>query len=80
MGRCHPSKGAGMKRIDYFWPRTTTKITGIVFISQILTNVLGFRNPEFDWVLLMCGLLFMSAIVWTLYAVVMNAIRARGQA
>lgn len=67
-----------MKRIDYFWPRAATKITGIVFISQVLTEIIGFRKPEFDWVLPMCGLLFMSAIVWTLYAVVVNAIRARG--
>jgi len=67
-----------MKRIDYFWPRAALKITGIVFISQILIDVLGFRKPEFYWVLPMCGLLFMAAIVWTLYAVVINAIRARG--
>ena len=69
-----------MKRLDYFWPKAATKVTGIVFISQGLTEIIGIRKPEFEWVLPMCGLLFIASILWTLYALVMNAIRAREQA
>jgi hypothetical protein len=30
-----------MKRIDYFWPRAATQISGIVFISQAIIEVIG---------------------------------------
>ncbi len=69
-----------MKRIDYFWPRAATQVTGVIFLVQLLTEVIGNRKPGFEWILPVCGGLFVSAAAWSLYAVVINAIRARGQA
>ena len=66
-----------MKRIDYFLPRAATQITAIIFIVQLLTEVIGNRKPGFEWVLPASGALFVAAVAWTLYAVVLNAIRAR---
>ena len=69
-----------MKRIDYFLPKVATQITGIIFLVQLLTEVIGNRKQGFEWVLPVSGALFAMAVAWALYAVVMNAIRARGQA
>jgi hypothetical protein len=69
-----------MKRIDYFLPKVATQITGIIFLVQILTEAIGNRKQGFEWVLPVSGALFAMAVAWTLYAVVTNAIRARGQA
>lgn len=69
-----------MKRIDYFLPQAATQITGIIFFAQLLTEVVGNRKPGFEWVTPASGALFAMAIAWTLYAVVVNAIRAKGQA
>jgi len=67
-----------MKRIDYFWPRAAMQITGIVFWVQLITEVVGNRKPGFEWVLPACALAFGFACGWSVYAVVRNAIRARG--
>ena len=64
-----------MKRIDYFWPRAAVKVTAIVFFSQLLIEVIANRKQGFEWVLPVCGALFAAAVAWTLYAVVMNAIK-----
>ena len=69
-----------MKRIDYFLPKVATQTTGIIFLVQLLTEAIGNRKQGFEWVLPVSGALFVIAVAWTLYAVVMNAIRARGQA
>lgn len=69
-----------MKRIDYFWPRTATQITGIIFLVQVLTEIIGNRKPGFGWVLPVCGGLFAASVAWAVYAVVVNAIRTRWQA
>lgn len=68
-----------MKRIDYFWPRAATQITGIIFLVQVLTEIVGNRKPGFEWVLPVCGGLFAASVAWALYAVMVNAIRARRQ-
>lgn len=68
-----------MKHIDYFWPRAVVQVTGIIHIVQLLTEVVGNRKPGFEWVTPASGALFAMAIAWALYAVVVNAIRARGQ-
>ena len=67
-----------MKRIDYFWPKAVTHITGIIFLTQLVTEFISTRKEGFEWVLPVSGALFAVAIAWTLYAMVMNAIRARG--
>ena len=66
-----------MKRIDYFLPKTATRITGIIFLVELLTKAIGDRKQGFEWVLPVSGALFAMAVAWSLYAVVMNAIRAR---
>ena len=60
-----------------FWPKAATKVTGIIFLVQLLTEMVGNRKPGFEWVLPACGALFAAALAWTLYAVVVNASRAR---
>jgi hypothetical protein len=67
-----------MKRIDYFWPKVLTQITGIIFLVQLFTEAIGNRKQGFEWVLPLCGTFFAAAVAWTLCAVVINAIRARG--
>ncbi len=69
-----------MKRIDYFWPRAATQVTGIIFLVQLLTEAIGNRKQGFEWVLPVSGAFFVATVAWTLCAVVINAIRARGQA
>jgi hypothetical protein len=68
-----------MKRIDYFFPRAAVQITGVIFLVQVLTEFVGNRKPGFEWVLQICGGAFLASLIWTLFAVVLNAIRARGQ-
>jgi len=68
-----------MKRIDYFWPRTAMKITGIVFLAQLIVEVVFNRKPGFEWVLPGCALAFVVSCGWSVYAVVRNAIRERSQ-
>jgi len=69
-----------MKRIDYFWPKTTVQITTIIFVVQLLTELVGNRKQGYEWVLPMCGIVWFLSCIWVFYAVVINAIRARGQA
>ncbi len=66
-----------MKRIDYFWPKAATQITGVIFLVQLLTEAIGNRKQGFEWVLPVSGALFSVAVAWTLCAVVVNAIRRR---
>ena len=69
-----------MKRIDYFWPRTAFQISGIVLGTQVLTEAISTRREGFEWVFLACSIAFALSCAWSLFAVVWNAIRARGQA
>ncbi len=69
-----------MKRIDYFWPRVAMQITGIPLLVELIQEVVGNRKPGFEWVLQALALAFVVACGWCVYAVVRNAIRARGQA
>lgn len=63
-----------MKRIDYYWPRAAVKITGIVFLSQIVMEVSGIasRKPEFWWVIYACTAAFAASIAWSVLAVLIN--------
>ena len=65
-----------MKRIDYFWLRAATQISGIVFISQAIS----VRKEGFEWVFSACAFAFAISCTVTILAIVWNAIRARGQA
>ena len=66
-----------MKRISYFWPGTATHITGVLFTVQMLTELMAPGEQRFEWALPLYGALFAASAAWTLYAVVLNAIRAR---
>jgi hypothetical protein len=68
-----------MKRIDYFWPRAATQISGIVFISQAIIEVIGVRKEGFEWVFPACAIAFAISCTLTIASIVWNAIRARGE-
>jgi uncharacterized protein with PQ loop repeat len=69
-----------MKQIDYFWPKTTVQITTIIFVVQLLTELIGNRKQGYEWVLPMCSIVWLASCIWVFYAVVINAIRARSYA
>jgi hypothetical protein len=67
-----------MKRIDYFWPRAATQISGIVFISQAIIEVIGVRKEGFEWVFSACAIAFAISFALTIASIVWNSIRAKG--
>ena len=67
-----------MKRIDYIWLRAATQISGIVFITQAIIEVIGVRKEGFEWVFPACAFAFAISCTVTILAIVWNAIRARG--
>jgi membrane associated rhomboid family serine protease len=56
----------GVKHLDYFWLRTTIKITVIVFVFQLLLTVTGVatREPGFEWVIWAAFAGFCAAIAY----------------
>ena len=62
-----------MKRIDYLLPRVTSQITGTVFVTQAIVELITVRKPGFEWVLPVCGLAFAITCGWVLFAVLWNA-------
>lgn len=65
-----------MKRIDYFLPGILFKITGVVFLTQLLIEVGGIaqRKPGFEWVIYACGGAFLASCVYLIVALVLNAL------
>jgi hypothetical protein len=63
-----------MKRIDYFWPKVAVKFTGIIFGGQFIGGFVAARKPDYEGVFQASCLLFMSAMVWLLSAILINAI------
>jgi hypothetical protein len=68
-----------MRRIDYFWPRAATQISGIVFISQAIIEVIGVRKEGTEWVFLACAIAFAISCTVTILAIIWNTIGARGE-
>lgn len=68
-----------MKRIDYFWPRAATQISGIVLITQAIHEVITVRKEGFEWVFPACAFAFAISCTLTIASIVWNAIRARGE-
>jgi hypothetical protein len=67
-----------MKKYDYYWQRAATTITGIIFTTQLLSEVVSNRKPGYEWVLPASGTLFALAIIWSIYTIVINAIKRKG--
>lgn len=64
-----------MKHYDYYWQRTITTITGIIFITQLLSELVVNRKPGYEWVLPLTGTLFALALIWSIFSVIINAIK-----
>lgn len=64
-----------MKHYDYYWQRIITTITGIIFITQLLTELVANRKPGYEWVLPLTGTLFALALLWSIFSVIINAIK-----
>ena len=62
-----------MRRIDYFWPRAATRITGIILLSQSVVEIFGQRKSGYEWVFPLCAWGFVASILWSLFAVIWNA-------
>jgi hypothetical protein len=63
-----------MKHFDYFWLRTTIKITVIVFVSQLLLTMTGVvtREPGFEWVIWAAFAGFCAAIAYIVLVAQLN--------
>lgn len=68
-----------MKRIDYFWPQAVLKITSIVFFSQAFVEFICVRKVGYEWVFPLCAVLLAASVVWLLFLIVWNSIRAKGE-
>ena len=66
-----------MKKYDYHWQRAATTITGIIFTTQLLSEVVSNRKPGYEWVLPASGILFTLAIIWSIYTIIVNAAQKR---
>lgn len=68
-----------MKRIDYFWARMLVQITGIVFVTQLVIEVLGIaaRKPGMEWVVPVCAAAFFASLLYAAAVVVINAWREK---
>lgn len=64
-----------MKRYDYYTSRQLVNMTGVIFWSQVILQVLGIieRKPEFDFILPLCGIIWIASIVYAITLVVLNA-------
>lgn len=67
------------KRYDYYWARNITELTGIVFVTQLLTEVFGIiqRKPGFEWVVPVCGTAFAISVLYTVALIVLNTLHER---
>ena len=67
-----------MKKIDYFWARASLKITGIVFFTQLLLELVGIeRNSGFEYTVHICGAIFVCSILYSLVLIIVNAYRTK---
>ena len=61
-----------MKRMDYYWPSFSLKITGIFLIGQLLVEVVGQRKHGYEWVLPLAIFLFSISVVWSICIILYN--------
>lgn len=60
-------------KISYHWPRSAVTFTGIILLTQVVTEVIGQRKPGFEWVMPVCGAAFTAAVLWVIAVLVINA-------
>ena len=65
------------KKIDYFWAKAIVQITGIVFLSQVIVEMLAYRKPGFEWVVYACGAAFFVSMLYAAILILINAMRTR---
>jgi hypothetical protein len=67
-----------MKKYDYFVARTLLKITGIVFLSQLMLEVSDVisRKPGLEWVIYACGAAFTASLIYSVALILLNAIKS----
>lgn len=65
-----------MKKYDYFWAQAAVNIFGIVFITQLILELSGaiVRKPGYEWVVPVCGVIWLCSIAYALILIVLNAI------
>lgn len=68
-----------MKRVGYFIPRVGVQITGIVFMTQVVTEVIATRKQGFEWVLPASAIAFGLAVAAGVACVVWNSVEAAKQ-
>lgn len=61
------------KKYDYFVARALVNITGIVFGSQMIVEMLAARKQGYEWVIYACAGAFVSALLYAATLVVLNA-------
>ena len=61
------------KKIDYFWAKAIVQITGIVFLSQVVVEMLAYRKPGFEWVVYACGAAFFVSMLYASILILINA-------
>ena len=62
------------KKYDYRIARALVKITTILFITQVVTEIIATRNQQFYWVLPVITLLLCASLMYSVALVVLNAI------
>lgn len=62
-------------KYSYGFARVITQITAFVFFPQLVLEVIGVitRKEGFEWVLPVCGVTFLIAILYSLILVILNA-------
>ena len=66
-----------MKKIDYFVPRRAVVITGIAFVSLCIFEMLGTREPGYEWVFTASTCAFAASVLWAIGCIVWNAWRSK---
>lgn len=64
-----------MKKYDYTLARILFKLTGIIFITQLLLEVSGIivRKQGYEWVLPACGIALLLATAYAGILVLLNS-------
>jgi hypothetical protein len=63
-----------MKKHSYGLARSLTSITGVIFISQGVLDLVGIvdRKPGFELLVPVCGAAFAGAVIYSLVLLALN--------
>lgn len=64
------------QRLDYFWAKAATQVTGLVFATQLLSEVsdIAQSKPGYWWVVYACGAAFACSLLYAAVLIVLNAL------